>query len=91
MAFVDVTPVYRPVQVSVARVFHSVAKWIAARQEARVNKDSLQHLLLAPDYLLDDIGVTREQLTPMIETLSRQAQPSWPQLAAGMHHAGHGE
>ena len=71
MAIADFAPVDRFVQFPLARGFHAVVRWVAARRAARANRVALQSLLFAPEYRLRDVGITREQLIRAIES-SRQ-------------------
>jgi len=63
----DFAEACRPVQSSITRVFHAADDWLVARQAARAMRASLQNLLLGPEHLLRDIGITREQLISLID------------------------
>ena len=67
MALADFSPVHRSAPSPIARGLQAVAGWIAARHTARAQRNALQSLLFAPEYRLDDIGITREQLVGAIE------------------------
>ena len=66
MVFVDVTP-RRPVQFSIARAFHGLAKWLADARTARAKRKALQDLLFAPEHRLRDLGIRREEVLQAIE------------------------
>ena len=70
MAIADFAPADRSVRLPFTRSLHAVARWVAARRAARAKRDALQNLLFAPEHLLRDVGVTREQL---IEQIGRKA------------------
>ena len=67
MAIADFIPVDRSVQFPLARGFHAIVRWVAARRVARAKRDALQTLLFAPEHQLRDVGITREQLIEVIE------------------------
>lgn len=68
MAIADFAPADRS---SFARRIHAILGWVAARRVARARRDALQSLLFAPEHLLRDIGVTREDLIREIDMQKR--------------------
>jgi uncharacterized protein YjiS (DUF1127 family) len=66
MVFVDVTP-RRPVQFPIARIFASVARWLADARTERAKRMALQSLLFAPEHRLRDIGIRREEVLQAME------------------------
>lgn len=68
MAIADFTPVDRSVQSPVARGFHAIVRWVAARRAERAKREALLSLLFAPEHRLRDVGITRAQLIRAIET-----------------------
>jgi len=70
MAIADFAPADRSVQSPLVRGYHTIVQLLAARRAARAKRDALQNLLFAPEHLLRDVGVTREQL---IEQIGRKA------------------
>ena len=73
MAIAYLAPVGRSVQFPLIRGLRAIVRWVAARRVARAKKQALLDLLFAPDHLLRDVGITREQLIKEIETQSRAA------------------
>jgi uncharacterized protein YjiS (DUF1127 family) len=71
MAIADFAPVDRSIHSPLARGLHAIVRWVAARRTARAKRDALQNLLFAPEHLLRDVGVTREQVIRAIETHRR--------------------
>lgn len=73
MAIADFAPVGQSVTFPLTHGFHAIVRWVAARQAARAKKQALLDLLFAPEHLLRDVGITREQLIQKIETQNRAA------------------
>ena len=67
MTVADFTPVDRSAQFPLARAFHAIVRWVAARRAARAKRAALHSLLFAPEHRLRDVGLTREQLIQAIE------------------------
>ena len=66
MAIADFAPAERSAHSPLARGFHAVGRWFAARRVARARSDALHSLLFAPEHRLRDIGITHEQLIQAI-------------------------
>ncbi len=74
MAIADLAPVGRSsAQFPLIRGFRAIVRWVAARRVARAKKQALLDLLFAPEHLLRDVGITREQLIQEIESQARAA------------------
>ena len=71
MAIADFATADRSVRLPLTRLLGAVARWVEARRVARAKRDALQSLLFAPEHLLRDVGLTREQLVRAIETQGR--------------------
>lgn len=76
MATADFTPVDHPVQFPLARGFHAIVRWIAARRTARAKREQLLSLLFGPEHRLRDVGITREQLIRAIEAQGTSVRAS---------------
>jgi uncharacterized protein YjiS (DUF1127 family) len=71
MALADFAAADRSVRLPFTRILGAVVRWVEARRLARAKHDALQSLLFAPEHLLRDVGLTREQLVRAIETQGR--------------------
>ena len=74
MAIAEFAPNDRSVQSPLVRSYHAIIRWIAARRVARRKRDALHSLLFAPEHLLRDVGITRDELLGAIE----QQRKFWP-------------
>lgn len=73
MAIADFAPVGQAAELPLTRGLRTIVRWVAARQAARAKKQALLDLLFAPEHLLRDVGITREQLIQKIESQDRAA------------------
>lgn len=69
MAIADF-PADRSVQSIIARGAQALVRWVVARRAARQKRQALYNLLFAPEHLLRDVGVSREEV---IERIGRKA------------------
>lgn len=73
MAIADFAHEHRADRFLFTRAIRAIIRWFAARRAAHARRYALLDLLSAPEHLLRDVGIGREQLIQAIEAQDKAA------------------